>query len=851
MRHTNTRSKRVHPLLLRLGAAASALLASSARTLTVTFLFLATGIICAGYFYTYNHREQFQEEAQRQLSAIADLKVGELQLWREERLGDAGLFYQNSAFAALVQRCFQHPEIPEPTREIEAWLGHIKADRNYNRIFLLDAQGKSRISLPVNHVEPISPLVRRRALESMRTGKVTFADFYRQETSGKIYLAIMVPIFEPSGGAAPQGALVMRIDAEQYLYPFIKRWPSASLSAETLLVRREGNMALFLNELRHRKGAALNLSIPLASRNSPSALAALGQEGTVQGLDYRGIPVLAALRRIPDSPWYLVAQMADAELYAPLRERQLITVLLVVAVLSSAGIGVVFIWRQQAARFYRDRHEAQQERVALEERLAGIAASVPGALFQFHLRPDGSAYFPFASHGLVALYGLAPEALTLDAAPFFAAIHPADAPGVAEAFRESARSLSPWHSEHRVSHPQRGDIWLEGIASPEQKPDGSVQFYGFLSDSTERKRAAANLAYQSALLRSIIDSIPDLILYTDVDGLYLGCNKAFEQYAGGTENEQLGKTDFDLFPAERAEFSRLKDREVLEGAQAVSYEEWISYPDGRRVLLDTLKTPFGGGAGEVLGLVGISRDITERKEKERVIEEKNSELERFTYTISHDLKSPLVTIKTFLGYLAEDIKIPDNPRVEQDLGFIHNAADKMSQLLAELLEMSRVGRLNTPEVEASFSELAREAAELNAGSLSTRGVSVQIAQTALLLHGDRARLVEIWQNLVENAGKFMGDQQRPHIEIGIIEGGLDTLFFVQDNGKGIDPRYHEKIFGLFDKLNADSEGTGLGLALVKRIVQTYQGKIWVESAGEGAGTTFFFTLPAAQRKGGT
>lgn len=695
---------------------------TSVRALIVVFLFLASGIISAGYFYTRNHQRQFLAEAEQQLSAIANLKVGELRLWREERLGDAGFFHQNSAFAYLVKQWFQHPEAEGTRREIETWLSHVKTDRNYNRIFLLDALGTTKTSLPESKAEPLSSFVRQRALAAMRTGQVTFADFYHQETSGKIYLAVLVPIFDPAPGSRPLGALVMRIDAEKYLYPFIKRWPSASASAETLLVRRDGNTALFLNQLRHGNGAPLSLSTPLAKHDHPSAMAVSGQEGVVRGTDYRGIPVLAALRGVPDSPWSLVVQIAVEEVYAPMRERQWITVLLVSAVLLSAGTSVAFVWRQQRARFYRDKHEAAQERIELENRLTWIAASVPGAIFQFQLRPDGSSSFPYASHGLVALYGLAPEDVVLDAAPFFAAIHPEDAGRVAETLRESARTLSPWHNEHRVPHPLGREIWVKGIATPEPKPDGSVQFYGFISDCTEGK------------------------------------------------------------------------------------------------------------------------------EKEWAIEAKSGELERFTYTVSHDLKSPLVTIKTFLGYLEQDIKIPDNPRVEQDLGFMHSAADKMSQLLAELLELSRVGRLNNPPVEVSFTDLAREAAELNAGSLSEKRIAVRISDAPVVLCGDRTRLVEIWQNLVENAGKFMGNQKEPRIDIGVREGGQEQLFFVRDNGQGIDPRYHEKVFGLFDKLDAKSEGTGLGLALVKRIVQMYEGKIWVESAGDGQGTTFFFTLPGASRK---
>jgi signal transduction histidine kinase len=124
-------------------------------------------------------------------------------------------------------------------------------------------------------------------------------------------------------------------------------------------------------------------------------------------------------------------------------------------------------------------------------------------------------------------------------------------------------------------------------------------------------------------------------------------------------------------------------------------------------------------------------------------------------------------------------------------------------------------------------------------------VEVQVAGAAVVMEGDRPRLVEIWQNLVENACKFMGDQPKPRVEIGIEKRGAETVFFVRDNGAGIEPRYQEKVFSLFEKLNPKIEGTGMGLALVKRVVELYKGRIWVESGGPGQGANFLFTLPAA------
>jgi signal transduction histidine kinase len=145
----------------------------------------------------------------------------------------------------------------------------------------------------------------------------------------------------------------------------------------------------------------------------------------------------------------------------------------------------------------------------------------------------------------------------------------------------------------------------------------------------------------------------------------------------------------------------------------------------------------------------------------------------------------------------------------------------------------------------SLHDVTRQALQLVAGHLSERGVSVVNSENSLMLHGDRARLVEIWQNLVENAVKYMGNQAEPSITLGVELIAGETVFFVRDNGIGIDQKYHHKIFGLFDKLDAGSEGSGLGLALVRRIVELYGGRIWVESEGVGRGSCFCFTLPGA------
>ena len=218
-------------------------------------------------------------------------------------------------------------------------------------------------------------------------------------------------------------------------------------------------------------------------------------------------------------------------------------------------------------------------------------------------------------------------------------------------------------------------------------------------------------------------------------------------------------------------------------------------------------------------------------------------MERFTYTVSHDLKSPLITIQGFLGLLEKDAIAGNIAQMQRDITYIQAAATTMQRLLNELLELSRIGRVVNPLTEVSLSDLAQEAVTLVSGQITTRGVQVHIAPDLPVVVGDRPRLPAVLQNLLDNAVKFMGAQPQPCINFGVRRDAAETVCYVRDNGRGIAPCYHEQVFGLFERLDGASDGTGIGLTLVKRIIEVHGGRIWVESAGEGHGSTFCFTMP--------
>lgn len=235
-----------------------------------------------------------------------------------------------------------------------------------------------------------------------------------------------------------------------------------------------------------------------------------------------------------------------------------------------------------------------------------------------------------------------------------------------------------------------------------------------------------------------------------------------------------------------------------------------------------------------------------KAEQEKLIaklESQNAELERFTYTVSHDLKSPLVTIVGFLSHLKHDAESGQLDRMNHDIKQITSAVKTMQRLLQELLSLSQVGRLINPPEVFNYQDFVQEAINSVSGQIEARGVRIELTSEVTSLYGDRVRLLEVLQNLIDNAVKFMDNQTDPVIKIGAYQKEEMVVCYVQDNGVGIDPRYHNRIFELFHRLNATGEGTGIGLALIKRIVEVHKGRIWVESQGTGHGSAFYFTLP--------
>lgn len=416
-----------------------------------------------------------------------------------------------------------------------------------------------------------------------------------------------------------------------------------------------------------------------------------------------------------------------------------------------------------------------------------------------------------------------------------------------EPYLQSARAGQSSTFEARIPHPNGGMRDAMVTVLPDFDNEGAVcGYYTIGVDISERKRGEERFRYA-------VEASPNAMIMVDAQGSIVLVNSRTSELFGYTEQELLGQPLNLLIPKQYHQTHTLHVKDFIEQSMehkmGVGRELLGLHKDGHEIPLEIGLNPLQTNEGRFV--IASAIDITERKLAMAILREKNAELERYSYMVSHDLKSPLVTIKTFLGYLKEDMTKGDMARIDKDLDFIGKAADKMGQLLDELLEMSRIGRVVSLPVHINWRDALDEALTINAGAIAQRGVTVTVADTDVMLLGERPRLVQIWQNLVDNAVKFMGDQPAPQIRIGVTLGAPGAIFYVCDNGIGVDTRYHDKIFGIFEKLDASVPGSGLGLALVQRIVQLYRGDIRIESQGVGHGACFYFTLPEAvqQRKG--
>jgi PAS domain S-box-containing protein len=481
------------------------------------------------------------------------------------------------------------------------------------------------------------------------------------------------------------------------------------------------------------------------------------------------------------------------------------------------------------------------ERQAALDLLMKIADSVPGVVYQYRQRADGSACFPFASEAICEIYRVTPEQVCNDASKVFASIYPADLDELVASIRTSAQELTLWHHEYRVKFDDGTVKWLLGNAMPEHEADGSTLWHGFITDISVRKAAEAKLR----MLSTAIEQSPASVAITNLDAEIEYVNPHFTEVTGFSLAEAVGQNP-------RILQSKLTEKSVFQSMwdKLTNGQPWIGEfinkrKNGEIYFEEAYISPVKDVDGSVTHYVAVKLDVTERKRMEYELTRSNAELEQFAYAVSHDMRQPLRMVSSYLSLIENALAGSLNEETRQFLDFAIDGAKRMDAMILSLLDYSRIGRKSEAKARISSKASLDEALAFLNPELNACNGEIKVTGDWPELFASRDELTRLLQNLIGNALKYHEENKPPQVHVHGTAAESSLRVEVRDNGIGIEPSQTDRLFKVFSRLQARSrfDGTGVGLALCRKIVEHHGGTIGVESAGEGRGCMFWFELP--------
>lgn len=857
------------------------------------FALFAAFIIAGGFWWYGNQKKLALKNWKATLESVADLKRDEIIRWRKQKIDDALSISHSPFFIEKVESLLKNNiNLEESIILIKIKLKLLLEPFGYSNIYLLDDKGKIVLSLNDNY-----GTLNKSTLElfnkSLESKNAIFSDIYSCQFHHTVHIDLISPLVIHQ---EMLGALVFIIDPEKFLFPLIQNWPTASPTAETLLVRQEGDRVLFLNTLRHRKAPPLTITLSLDSPQLPAARAIQGGDGIVDGPDYRGVPVLAVTKSIPGTSWHMVAKVDKDEILAGLhREGKLIAAGVFTLVLL---VGMSMGWALTAQRkgHYKELFHLENERQALLAHFEYLVKYANDII----LLMDENLKIIEVNDRACETYGYSrEEMLNLHASDLRDPATLAAMPEILQRLEQEKGLV--YETAHRR---QDGTVFPVEVSNRIIEESGRKYYQAIIRDISERKRAEAEIKLSEARLASLVriahyesESIQDLVDLALEEAIALTGSKIGYIYFYDDETRQftLNTWSKDVMQectiAEPQTIYQLEKTgiwgEAVRQARPIMVNDFQAphplkkgYPEGHAELHKYLTIPVFSGERIVavaavankatdydqadvrqltLMMDAVWKSVARRQAEEEIhtlnleleqrvqertaqLEAANRELEAFSYSVSHDLRAPLRGIDGWSLAFLEDYGDGLDDQGRNYLDWVRAETQHMGQLIDELLSLSRVSRAEMCREPVDLTALVQNLADKLRQTEPERQAEFSI-QPGLAATGDPRLLEMALFNLLENAWKFTGKQPAARIEFGGMEQDGRPVFFFRDNGSGFDMAYASNLFGAFQRLHQTSEfpGTGIGLATVQRIINRHGGRIWAEAAVD-QGATFYFTL---------
>jgi PAS domain S-box-containing protein len=815
--------------------------------LVVLFFLITVSAIVIGIVYYNYQKKALLTESQQELSAISYLKIRQITQWRYERIGDGKFLGDNLLLVSKFIEFLKNPDKLSLRNEVQQCLKSLTETYDYKSVLLIDTSGIARVAFPNSdtlvgdHLRPMLPGI-------IEQREVVLTDLHKANLARFVHLDLIVPLIDRSRNDNPViGLLALRIDPQQILYPLLQSWPTSSKSAETLLLRKDGDEIVYLNELRHLRNTALILKKPVSSEDLPAAMAIRGITGTIDGIDYRNVPVVAAMNKVPGTQWYMVAKMDREEVLSSLNSQIRMIVIILILVILTSGSFLGLLIRNQRVIYYRERYENEVNRLALIKHFDYILKYANDII----LLVDKDLCIVEANDRALEFYQYTrDEFIGMNVDKIRSTETLSQIPGNVNIVEENESAT--FETVHRRKD---NTTFPVEISSRVITIEGSKYYQSIARDITERKRVENILKESEERFRKIFEESPFSILMSDKDFSIIRANQSFCNFIGYSEEDLKSFTFRDFTHSDYIGNDEISLLELVSGKIPVYHtEKRYIRNDGSEIWGSTTVSIVRNKQDEVQFLLVMIEDITSRKKAEAELiaaKEKAEESDKlktaFLHNVSHEIRTPMNAIIGFSALL-NDNELSDEDR-RQYIDIIFQSGSQLLSIINDIVDIANVesGQAKVNLTEINLNSTLRSLNDQFSIYGKQNFVSIHLKTTLSdndsKIVTDNTKLVQILSNLINNAIKFT---KNGLIDFGYTLKDKYIEFFVSDTGIGIPPEYHSRIFDRFFQVDSavsrQYSGTGLGLSICKGYVELLGGDIKVESE-LGKGALFLFTIP--------